>query len=97
MKSPLSRRRFLKLSAAGAAGLPILTTPAEAKAAAPAAPADPDLPFGAPETVEKQNGIPYRSFGKTGVKVSILGLGGYHIGVQPSGEETFTPVFPKLR
>ena len=88
MKSPLSRRRFLKLSAAGAAGLPILTTPAEAKAAAPAAPADPDLPFGAPETVEKQNGIPYRSFGKTGVKVSILGLGGYHIGVQPSGEES---------
>ncbi|MBI4606694.1 MAG: aldo/keto reductase [Planctomycetes bacterium] len=93
-KKDLSRRKFLKLSAAGAAAVPLATVPAEAAppggvppAAVAAAPAEQDLPLGAPETVERRNGIPYRAFGKTGVKVSILGVGGYHVGVPPSGEE----------
>ncbi len=30
---------------------------------------------------EVQNGMPYRLLGKTGEKVSVVGLGGYHIGV----------------
>jgi predicted aldo/keto reductase-like oxidoreductase len=30
---------------------------------------------------ESQNGMPYRLLGKTGEKVSVVGLGGYHIGV----------------
>ncbi len=32
------------------------------------------------ETIERVNGIPVRTLGKTGVKVTVLGIGGYHIG-----------------
>jgi len=35
------------------------------------------------ETIERINGIPVRALGKTAVKVTVLGVGGYHIG-QPS-------------
>src|SRR5579871_6570790 len=35
---------------------------------------------------DKQNDIPYRILGRTGEKVSIVGLGGYHIG-NPSEDE----------
>jgi len=31
---------------------------------------------------ESRNGIPYRTLGRTGEKVSMVGLGGYHIGMQ---------------
>jgi aryl-alcohol dehydrogenase-like predicted oxidoreductase len=31
---------------------------------------------------EERNGIPYRTLGSTGEKVSHIGLGGYHIGIQ---------------
>src|SRR5262249_41074868 len=31
---------------------------------------------------ESKSGIPYRTLGKTGGKVSMMGLGGYHIGMQ---------------
>jgi len=82
----VSRRNFIKLTAATAAAAPLATVPAEAKTAAPEG--EKDLPLGAPETVEKKNGIPYRVFGKTGVKVAILGIGGYHIGVPTSQEES---------
>lgn len=34
------------------------------------------------------NGIPYRALGKTGVKVSALGLGGFHVGTQQSPAES---------
>jgi predicted aldo/keto reductase-like oxidoreductase len=37
--------------------------------------------------VEERNGIPYKSFGRTGEKVSAIGLGGYHIG-RPSDAES---------
>jgi len=30
--------------------------------------------------LEERNGIPYKNFGRTGEKVSAIGLGGYHIG-----------------
>src|SRR3989442_7794744 len=33
--------------------------------------------------LEERNGIPYKNFGRTGEKVSAIGLGGYHI-VRPS-------------
>jgi len=36
---------------------------------------------------EERGGIPYKSFGSTGEKVSAIGLGGYHIG-RPSDEES---------
>ncbi len=37
---------------------------------------------GAVEPVEVRNGMPYRTLGKTGVKVSLLCLGGSHIGMK---------------
>ncbi len=38
------------------------------------------LSLGAAPTAEKRNGMPYRVLGKTGEKVSLLGLGGHSIG-----------------
>jgi predicted aldo/keto reductase-like oxidoreductase len=86
MNENFSRRRFLHVSAAGAAAAAALPSCAVSPKAVPG-PVERDLPLGAPETVEKRNGIPYRAFGKTGEKVSILGVGGYHIGVPASSEE----------
>ena len=37
--------------------------------------------FDTPPILENRNGMPYRAFGRTGDNVSILGVGGYHIGV----------------
>ena len=37
---------------------------------------------------ESHNGIPYRTLGGTGEKVSHIGLGGFHIGVQKNVEES---------
>jgi predicted aldo/keto reductase-like oxidoreductase len=42
--------------------------------------------FATPGAVERRNGIPYRAFGRTGDKVSILGVGGFHIGVPGESE-----------
>jgi len=72
----LSRRSFLK--GAGALGF-LLPARLEAKAA------EADI-FATPLTVERRNGIPYRAFGRTGAKVSILGVGGFHIGVPEESE-----------
>ncbi len=33
-------------------------------------------------------GIPYRTLGRSGEKVSLIGLGGYHIGIQPTEAES---------
>lgn len=35
-----------------------------------------------------EHGIPYRTLGKTGLKVSLLGIGGYHIGNRSITQET---------
>jgi predicted aldo/keto reductase-like oxidoreductase len=35
-----------------------------------------------------ENGIPYRKLGRTGERVSIVGLGGYHIGMQSDEQES---------
>jgi uncharacterized protein len=35
-----------------------------------------------------KNGIPYRALGRTGEKVSLIGLGGYHLGKQSDPEES---------
>ena len=37
---------------------------------------------------ETRQGMPYRTLGQTGEKVSLLGLGGYHIGVQADEGES---------
>jgi predicted aldo/keto reductase-like oxidoreductase len=37
---------------------------------------------------DSKNGIPYRTLGRTGEKVSLIGLGGYHLGNQSNPEES---------
>jgi aryl-alcohol dehydrogenase-like predicted oxidoreductase len=37
---------------------------------------------------DSKNGIPYRTLGRTGEKVSAIGLGGYHLGNQSDPEES---------
>lgn len=37
---------------------------------------------------ETHHGIPYRTLGRTGAKVSCIGLGGFHIGVQATVDES---------
>src|SRR5260370_4886223 len=37
---------------------------------------------------ETKDGIPYRTLGSTGEKVSLVGLGGFHIGSQPGEQES---------
>jgi aryl-alcohol dehydrogenase-like predicted oxidoreductase len=36
----------------------------------------------------EENGVPYRKLGRTGERVSMVGLGGYHIGMQPEEQES---------
>ncbi len=48
-----------------------------------AAPRDPGLGT-PPPTVAVVDGMPYRHLGKTGAKVSLIGVGGYHVGTIPS-------------
>jgi uncharacterized protein len=38
--------------------------------------------------IEERGGIPYKNFGRTGEKVSAIGLGGYHIGRPSEAEST---------
>jgi predicted aldo/keto reductase-like oxidoreductase len=37
---------------------------------------------------DTKNGIPYRTLGRTGEKVSVVGLGGYHLGKQSDPDES---------
>jgi predicted aldo/keto reductase-like oxidoreductase len=37
---------------------------------------------------ETREGVPYRTLGRSGEKVSIIGLGGYHVGSQSSEQES---------
>ena len=37
---------------------------------------------------ESENGIPFRTLGRTGEKVSLIGLGGYHLGKQADPQES---------
>jgi predicted aldo/keto reductase-like oxidoreductase len=41
-----------------------------------------------PPRAESRNGIPYRTLGRSGEKVSLVGLGGYHLGKQADPQES---------
>ncbi len=62
----MDRRDFLKTAtvAAGVAATEQLLTPA----------------LGAAEKLPEAEGMPHRALGRTGERVSAIGLGGYHIG-----------------
>jgi uncharacterized protein len=38
--------------------------------------------------LESKNGMPYRTLGRTGEKISLIGLGGYHLGSQADPQES---------
>jgi predicted aldo/keto reductase-like oxidoreductase len=40
------------------------------------------------QRLEPRNGIPYRTMGRSGEKVSLIGLGGYHLGKQVDPQES---------
>jgi predicted aldo/keto reductase-like oxidoreductase len=86
--SELTRRGFLAATAAGAlagcSGEQVAEPPRDD---ARAAIEETDI-FTPPPTVEHRDGMPYRVFGKTGEKVSILGVGGYHVGVQATPDDS---------
>ena len=68
----MERRDFLKASAAGAAAAAVSGAPAAA------------LAFGAPPKTFDSGGMKYRILGTTGARVSLLGLGGFHL-AKPGG------------
>src|SRR3984893_14720987 len=41
-----------------------------------------------PDTKPDTNGMPYRTLGRTGENVSLIGLGGYHLGNQSDPKES---------
>lgn len=44
--------------------------------------------LGGSTSPETKNGIPYRTLGRTSEKVSLVGLGGYHLGKQSDADES---------
>ena len=69
-----TRRDFLGSMAVGIAGMTggSLASPADEKTLA----------------ATTSHGMIYRTLGRSGEKVSLLGLGGYHIGIQPTEQES---------
>ena len=76
----MKRRNFLKLATAGAAAAAIIRNQAQAatETQADAAPATAGT-FGPPPETIDEGGMKYRILGTTNEKVSIVGIGGYHL------------------
>ena len=83
MSSELNRRLFLggTLSLAACSGGNSGPPPVS-----PAAPREGEIPLPPPATTAAE--MPMRQLGKTGVKVSAIGLGGFHIGTQKDEAES---------
>ncbi len=71
-KSEFSRRRFLRASLLGTIAAPIAGAGSGLLAG--------EAPAGPAPAAEVVNGMPYRPLGKTGARVSLLGVGGHNIG-----------------
>jgi predicted aldo/keto reductase-like oxidoreductase len=84
----MERRHFLKTVTVGttlsAAAANLRSTSHNAEARADEAAVDKPGPQ---ETVRGE--MRYRTLGRTGERVSLIGLGGFHIGVQPDVQESF--------
>ena len=70
----MRRRSFLKTAAVAA--LPVAASTSTTAVAAASKPGE-----STPSTTGNPGEMKYRDLGRTGEKVSILGLGGYHIGM----------------
>jgi len=86
-KPNLTRRKFLKASIGATlmSPLAVLGGCGSGKRNS-VAPAGKGLGF-APPSVETVNGMPYRLLGSTGAKVSLIGVGGFHLGKLSSPQE----------
>jgi aryl-alcohol dehydrogenase-like predicted oxidoreductase len=86
-----TRRRFLKDSASAAIGIAVAAAGTEVRAqtsdAGDAPAADAVTPLATPPSVRKGDML-YRTLGRTGEQVSLLGLGGYHVGTQADEQES---------
>jgi predicted aldo/keto reductase-like oxidoreductase len=83
----LTRRNFLKAAIASTIMGPLAALDGCSPKNEYSAPsAGQGLGFAAP-SVDVVNGMPYRLLGKTGAKVSLLGVGGFHIGKGSSPQE----------
>jgi aryl-alcohol dehydrogenase-like predicted oxidoreductase len=85
----MKRREFLKTTvaigaplAANGLGGPLFSLAAAAEPAEPAAATTAEL------SQTKIGDMLYRPLGRTGEKVSLLGLGGFHVGTQPDAEQS---------
>jgi predicted aldo/keto reductase-like oxidoreductase len=75
----LTRRGFLEAAVGGTV----------ASAVAGSLSPQPNIPaYAHAPAAEAKNGVPYRTLGNTGEKVSSVGLGGYHIGMQSDEQES---------
>ncbi len=87
MSARRSRRQFIAAAAAAGATIPLagLGPLSGLAGCAQAAPAK--GPAGRADPPSPRATVPKRVLGKTGVEVSILGVGGYHLGAVPNPDE----------
>jgi predicted aldo/keto reductase-like oxidoreductase len=82
-----TRRSFIETTAAAVAATAAGLTTRFAFAQPAPSSSLPDLPLKTPEST-RQGDMLYRTLGRTGEKVSLIGLGGFHIGQQKAEDES---------